>query len=76
MQIAGLTASQIEAEDKKNDAEDALSDAKFPTEWKFANGKDYIRGIEAAKEKLQIAEEELKLINDSIAEYKALLDSF
>ena len=74
-QIAALNASQVDAEDAVEEATEALNVAKYPIE-EIKDGKNYIRGIQMAEDKLAQATQALEDLNKSIKYFEDLAASF
>lgn len=74
-QIAALQAKEVDQEDAVDTAQEALNDAKYPTDT-FTSGQNYIQGITDAEERLEAAREALDDTKSSIRYFKDLSKGF
>ena len=74
-QIAALKSKEVDLENEVEDAEEALKDAKFPTE-QISKGQSYIQGIQDAHGVWTTKSEELAELRESIKFFKKLLTEF
>lgn len=74
-QLAALRAKEVDLEGSLEDANDALNNAKFPTTM-ITDNSAYIRGIQAAQERKDQAETNLKDVQDSLTYFENLLKEF
>lgn len=70
-QIAALNASVVDLENAKEDAEEALKLAKFPTNL-ITDAQSYIRNIVAAQEALDAANAKLEETQKSLEYFQSL----
>lgn len=74
-QLAALKAKQVDLENSLEDAQEALNNAKYPTEI-FTSNQNYIENIKRAQERYDAAFDELESCKDSINYFNDLLNSF
>lgn len=72
-QIASLQSKLVEDEQRVEDAQDKLNEAKYPTT--LVDG-DYLNDVVEANDQVEYAQAVLDETNKSIAFYKALLADF
>lgn len=71
-QLAALASAKVGAELKVEDAEAALDSVLYPITPTFSSD-GYILGVKRAQENVDAAEEELKVVEESIVFYDALV---
>jgi len=74
-QIAALKSKLVEDESKVDDAQEALDNAKYPTEL-ISDVASYVRKIKEKQEAFDKAKEDLEAVQQSIVYYERLLLSF
>lgn len=74
-QLAALRAKEVDLEGALEDANERLTEAKFPTTM-ITDNSSYIRGIQAAQESKDQAETNLEDVKTSIKYFEALLKEF
>lgn len=74
-QIAALKAKLVEEEGHVDDAQEALDNAKYPTE-PIASADSYVKNIKEKQEKFDSAKEALENVNSSLKYYEDLLKGF
>lgn len=72
-QIAALESKKVDAMMKRDDAKSAFNDALYPAT--LLTGEQYIGGIKSAQAYLEVTEEEVEAIEESISRYKDLLNT-
>ena len=73
-QLAAQKAAEVDAEDRVEEAKEALAAAQFPTEL-ITSSKDYINGILRAEERLQASQVALEELQDSIKYLETLKET-
>lgn len=74
-QIAQLNYKKVDAEQKVENAKEALKEAKYPTSL-IQDGSSYLDNINNAYFALETAKEELEQIEESIDYYETLQEEF
>ena len=73
-QLAAQKAAEVDAEDRVEEAKEALAAAQFPTEL-ITSSKNYIDGITRAEARLQEAQIDLEELQDSIKYLETLKET-
>lgn len=74
-QIAALRSKEVDLESAVEDKQEALANAKFPTE-QITNSQVYVQGISNAQNRLDSAKQDLEDVKESIKYFEGLLNEF
>jgi len=74
-QIASLNSKKVDQENELEDAEEALSNAQYPTEV-FVSNQTYVDSILRAQKQVDEAKDNLEATNKAIEYFKGLLEGF
>lgn len=74
-QIASLNSKKVDLENNLEDAQEALSNATYPTEV-FTNNQTYVQGILNAQQSVDQAKENLESTEKAITYFTSLLAKF